>query len=78
MTQSKAKKATPSSKQETVLGLLRRKNGATVDDIMKVTGWQAHSVRGFLSGTVKRKLGLKLDSKQTDAGVRKYFVRSAS
>ena len=66
------------SKQELVLGLLRRKNGASLENIMETTGWQAHSVRGFLSGTVKKKLGLNLSSKLTDAGVRKYYVRSAS
>ena len=66
------------SKQELVLGLLRRKNGASLENIMETTGWQAHSVRGFLSGTVKKQLGLNLSSKLTDAGVRKYYVRSAS
>jgi len=72
------RRAKAQTKQEAVLGLLRRKNGASLEHIMETTGWQAHSVRGFLSGTVKKKLKLKLDSKFTDAGVRKYYVRSAS
>ena len=76
MAQKLAKK--PKTKQAIILGLLRRKSGASLDDIMAATGWQAHSVRGFLSGTVKKKLKLNLQSKQSDAGVRKYFLRSAS
>jgi hypothetical protein len=48
-------------KQQDLIVLLRRSNGATLDELMKASGWQAHSVRGFLSGTVKTKLGLKLE-----------------
>ena len=78
MARTSPKKAKPQTKQEAVLGLLRRKNGASLEHIMETTGWQAHSVRGFLSGTVKKQLGLNLSSKQNDAGVRKYFLRSTS
>jgi hypothetical protein len=61
------------SKQDQVLGLLRRPDGATLDDIMATTGWQAHSVRGFLSGTVRKKLGLTLVSDIKD-GKRGYHI----
>jgi hypothetical protein len=60
------------SKSDQVLLLLRRKGGASIAELQKQTGWQPHSVRGFLSGTVKKKLGLELLSERTEKGERRY------
>lgn len=66
--------STKSSKAEQVITLLRGKTGANIDQIMKLTGWQAHSVRGFISGTVKKKLALKIDTQMLN-GVRHYLIQ---
>ena len=62
------------TKADAVLRLLRASKGATVAAMMEATGWQAHSVRGFLSGTVKKKLGLNLVSTVGKDGMRHYRV----
>ena len=60
------------SKKQVVLELLRRKDGATTAEIAKATGWQNHSIRGFISGALSKKMGLKVESKKNDAGERVY------
>ena len=62
------------SKQAEVVGLLRRPQGSTIPAIMKATGWQQHSVRGFFAGVVRRKLGLTLESEKSDSGDRVYRI----
>ena len=62
------------TKQQTCLDLLGRREGATIEDLQQATGWQKHSVRGFLAGAVKKKLGLTLVSEKPDAGPRRYRI----
>ena len=62
------------SKTDQVLKKLRTAKGVTVAQIAETTGWQLHSVRGFLSGTVKKKLSLNLVSEVAKDGTRRYRV----
>lgn len=62
------------TKAASVLALLRSKRGASIEEMTRATGWQAHSVRGFLSGTVKKRMGLALDSEVDKSGIRRYRI----
>jgi len=65
----------PLSKSETIRNLLARPGGASIPELSEATGWQAHSVRGYLSGTLKKKLGLTLTSSKEESGRRYRLTR---
>ena len=71
---TKAKAAKSGSKTTIVLDLMRRKEGATLAEIAKATDWQNHSIRGFVSGHVIKKLGMKVESTTSEAGERTYRI----
>jgi hypothetical protein len=62
------------TKTAKVLDLLKRPGGATAKELVKATGWQAHSVRGFLSGTLGKKMGLAVESTKREDGERQYKI----
>jgi hypothetical protein len=64
------------TKQEHVLTLLSRPEGASIEEMMQTTEWQQHSVRGFLAGTVKKKLGFTLTSSKAEGDVRRYRIET--
>ena len=67
---------TRASKQAAVIALLRRAEGATVDEVRAITGWQPHTVRGMFSGALKKKLGLAVIPSKEERG-RVYRVTEA-
>jgi hypothetical protein len=71
-----AGEARPGSKTATILELLRRPNGAALKELMKATGWQPHSIRGFLSGTIRRKMKLSVMIVKREDGERTYSVEA--
>jgi Protein of unknown function (DUF3489) len=64
------------TKQERMLTLLSQPAGVSIAEMMQATGWQQHSVRGFLAGTVKRKLRFSLTSSKPEDGVRRYRIET--
>jgi hypothetical protein len=64
------------TKHDRVLTLLSRREGATIPEMMEATDWQQHSVRGFLAGTVKKKLGFSLTSKKAEGELRRYRIET--
>lgn len=73
-----APKPRTDSKQAEVIGMLIRPQGITIPVIMKATGWQQHSVRGFLAGVVRKKLGLLLQSEKKQGADRVYRIAAGA
>ena len=64
------------SKAAKILDLLKRPDGATAKELQKATGWQPHSLRGFLSGTIRKKMGLDVISTKGEDGERTYSIKA--
>jgi len=64
------------SKTETILSLMKRSGGATLKEIREATSWQPHSVRGFISGTLGKKMGLTVESTKGEDGERTYSIKA--
>ncbi len=80
---TKANAATPSrrqpprTKKQIALSLLERPKGASITEMQGAMGWQAHSVRGFLAGTVRKMPGVNLISEKTKTEPRRYRIEAA-
>jgi hypothetical protein len=72
----KANAARDGSKTARILDLLKRPGGATAKELMKTTGWQPHSIRGFPSGSIGKKMGLNVTSTKGEDGERSYSIKS--
>jgi hypothetical protein len=71
-------KEASATKTQACLDLLSRPAGATIEEMQKATGWQPHSVRGLLAGTIKKMPGMNLTSeKPGDGRLRRYYIRAA-
>ena len=73
-----AKKSPQKTKKQTCIDMLKRPKGASRAELQKATGWQAHSVRGFLSGTVKKMSGVALATDIDDVGGRRYRIETGT
>ncbi len=77
--QLKTKKSVkPTTKIETLIHLITRSRGATLAELQNATGWQAHSVRGAISGTLRKKLGLAVTIDETEKRGRFYCISQSS
>ena len=73
---AKPKGVRSDSKTAKVVDLLKRANGVTLEELVEATGWKPNSVRGFISGTIGKKMGLKVESTKGEDGKRKYQIAS--
>lgn len=74
VTHSQKPRSRDNSKQAQVIAMLRRPEGATIDQICEMTGWQSHTARGFFAAALKKKLGLTITSEKPEGGERVYHV----
>lgn len=75
---TKTDKPARHTKGQKITTLLQRKTGASISELAKATGWQRHSVQGFMSGTLKKKLGLSITSTKDETKDRRYFIAEQS
>lgn len=73
----KERKPRTGTKAATILQMIQREGGASVEELAKATGWQKHSVRGFISGNLHKKQGLKVDSIKRENGTHAYTLVAA-
>lgn len=71
---AEAKVLRPASKQAQLIEMLRQPEGVTIDEIVKTLDWQAHTVRGSMSGALKKKLGFTIESQKVDGRGRVYRI----
>ncbi len=76
--QPKAPNTNPITKQAKIITLLQRQKGATLAELSKITEWQDHSIRGFMSGTLKKRMGLNIISEKSSKGTRRYRIGSSN
>lgn len=72
-----AKSPSPTSKKDQLIGLLRTASGASMADMMALTGWQSHTVRGMLSGSLRKRLNLDVQCQRVE-GVHRYRIVEAA
>jgi len=77
-TPAKTPRTRENSKQAQMIELLKRPDGATLNQLVEVTGWQAHTVRGAMAGALKKKLSLNIVSEKTDDQERKYRITTTT
>ena len=70
------KSSGPATKSEKIIGLLKRETGASIAELAKATGWQEHSVRGFISGTLKKKQALEIVISREGDKDRRYQIKA--
>ena len=75
---AKTPRTRENSKQAQMIELLKRPDGATLNQLVEVTGWQAHTVRGAMAGALKKKLSLNIVSEKTDGQERKYRITTTT